>query len=330
MKFKADPKHRGWLLRGTSAVAAALLLASCGGGTQVDHFTPGRLLAFGDESSVITSTGAKYSINGYNVDANNAPTTINCNVNPIWIQFVSGIYNLVFAGCNTDGATPTARTLAQPNATVGDVTDQITQFSSGDSISGRDMVTLQAGANDIVGLYKQFPGLDANALQSAAWNAGNALGAQVIRLTDLGAKVIVATAPDMGLSPFAAKEEAANPGRAAFLTALSFQFNAALRLKLEEVKNGGKSVGLVVFDERLQDMARNYPNYGLVSTNVAACTDAAVLPNCSTTTLKKVPDSGSVDATSSNFLWADDLHFGPTAHYQLGSMAASRANNNPF
>ena len=34
---------------------------------------------------------------------------------------------------------------------VGDVTDQITQFTSGDSVSSRDMVTLQAGTNDIVG-----------------------------------------------------------------------------------------------------------------------------------------------------------------------------------
>jgi len=331
MKFKADPKHRGWLLRGTSAAAAALLLASCGGGTQVDHFTPSRLLAFGDESSVITSTAAKYSINGFKPDASGNPTTtISCDINPIWIQFVSGTYNLVFAECNSNGAAVTARTLAQPNATVGDVTDQITQFTSGDSVSSRDMVTLQAGTNDIIGLYKQFPGVDANTLQAAASNAGNALGAQVVRLADLGAKVIVATAPDMGLSPFAANEEAANPGRAAFLTALSYQFNAALRLKLEEVKNGGRSVGLVVFDERLQDMARNYPNYGLVSTNVAACTASAVLPNCSVNTLKKVPDSGSVDATSSNFLWADDLRFGPAAHYQLGSLAASRANNNPF
>jgi len=75
-------------------------------------------------------------------------------------------------------------------------------------------------------------------------------------------------------------------------------------------------------------MARNYTGYGLVNTNSAACTVA--LPNCTTSTLKKVPDSGSVDATSSNFLWADDQRFGPSAHGQLGTMAASRAVNNPF
>jgi len=333
MIFKADPKQNGWVRLGAALLAAALL-ASCGGGTQVERFVPRRLLSFGDEASVMTSTSNKYSINAVVYDTTTNPATpttqLDCSTNPIWIQMVAGTFGLVFGECSASGAAVTARTFATVGAGVNDVASQITQFTSGDSLSSTDLVTVMAGANDIIALYQQYPGQGASELQAAAAAAGNALGAQIIRLSDLGAKVIVSTAADQGLTPYAAKEDLTNPGRAAFLSALSFQFNAALRLKLEEVKDGGKSVGLVVFDERLQDMARNYPNYGLVSTNVAACTDAAVLPNCSTTTLKKVPDSGSVDATSSNFLWADDLHFGPTAHYQLGSMAASRANNNPF
>ncbi|WP_056819576.1 MULTISPECIES: SGNH/GDSL hydrolase family protein [unclassified Rhizobacter] len=331
MIFKADPKQNGWVRLGAALLATALL-ASCGGGTQVERFVPRRLLSFGDEASVMTITGAKYSINGVVYDSTTTPPTpsTDCRVNPIWIQNVAGTFGLVFAECNPNSAAVTARTLATVGAGVNDVASQITQFTSGDSLSNTDLVTVMAGANDIIALYQQYPGQGTNELQAAAAAAGDALGAQIIRLSDLGAKVIVSTAPDQGLTPYAGKEDLANPGRAAFLSALSFQFNAALRLKLEEVKEGGKSVGLVVFDERLQDMVRNYPNYSLANFNTAACVTTAALPTCTDTTLKKVPESGTLDATAYSWLWADDLHFSPAAHSQLGSMAASRAVNNPF
>lgn len=333
MSFKADPKQNSWVRLG-AAVLAATLLASCGGGTQVERFVPRRMIAFGDEASVMSSTSAKYSVNAVQYDTTTTPPTpktdLDCNTNPIWIQMVAGTFGLLFAECNPNAAAVTAQTLATAGAGVNDVASQITQFTSGDSLTNKDLVTVMAGANDIVALYQQFPGQDANSLQAAAAAAGDALGGQIIRLADLGAKVVVATAADQGLTPYAAAEDLANPGRAAFLSALSFQFNAALRLKLEEVKDGGKSVGLVVFDERLQDMVRNSPNYGLVNNNGAACLDTAVLPNCTVTTLKKVPESGTLDATAYTWLWADKLRFGPSAHSQLGSMAASRAVNNPF
>jgi len=57
MIFKADPKQKSWVRLG-AAVLAATLLASCGGGTQVERFVPRRLISFGDEASVMSSTGA--------------------------------------------------------------------------------------------------------------------------------------------------------------------------------------------------------------------------------------------------------------------------------
>lgn len=333
MKFKADPKQKAWVRIG-AALLAATLLASCGGGTQIDRFVPRRLITFGDESSVMTSTGAKYSINNVVYDTTTTPATpttaLDCGTLAIWTQIVAGTYGLVFAECNPNSLTVTAFNEAEVNADVAAVAAQITQFTSGDSLSSSDLVTVLAGANDILNLYKQYPGLGSDELQAAASQAGNALGAQIIRMTDLGAKVVVATAPDMGLTPFAANEDVANPGRAAFLTALSFQFNAALRLKLEDVKDGGKSVGLVVFDERLRDMARNPAAYSVVNINTAACLTTAVLPACTVSTLKKVPDSGTLDASAGTWLWADDTRFSPAVHSQLGQMAASRAVNNPF
>lgn len=334
MIFKADPKQNGWVRIG-AALLAATLLASCGGGTQVERFSPRRLIAFGDDASVMTTgTSAKYSVNAvFNDNTTNPPTpttALDCNNNPIWIQNVAGTFNLIFADCNVNNAPVTARTLATAGATVNDVASQITQFTSGDSLSATDLVTVMAGANDIIALYQQYPGQSTTQLQGAAAAAGTALGAQIIRLADLGAKIIVSTAPDQGLTPYAGAQDLTDPGRGAFLTALSFQFNAALRLKLEDVKEGGRSVGLVVFDERLQDMVRNYPGYGLVNISAGSCLATAPLPSCTTSTLKKVPESGDADATAYGWLWADDLHFGPAAQGQLGAMAASRAVNNPF
>lgn len=333
MSFKADPKQNSWVRLG-AAVLATALLASCGGGTQVERFVPQRLIAFGDEASVMTSTGAKYSINAVVYDTTTTPptptTALDCATYPIWTQMVAGTFGLIFAQCNPNNAAVTAQSLATVGAGVNDVASQITQFTSGDSLSNKDLVTVMVGANDIVALYQQYPGQDAASLQAAAASAGDALGGQIIRLADLGAKVVVATAADQGLTPYAVAEDLANPGRAAFLSALSFQFNASLRLRLQDVKDGGKSVGLVVFDERLQDMSRNYPNYGLANNNAAACLSTAALPNCTMTTLKKVPESGTLDATGSTWLWADNLRFGPAAQSQLGSMASSRAVNNPF
>ena len=50
-----------------------------------------RVLAFGDESSVINADRTKYTVNGLSETASN---TIDCNVNPLWIQSLAAIYGL--------------------------------------------------------------------------------------------------------------------------------------------------------------------------------------------------------------------------------------------
>ncbi|MEN9418641.1 MAG: hypothetical protein RI988_2261, partial [Pseudomonadota bacterium] len=53
-----------WLLAG-----AAVLLASCGGGTsQIQAFQPPRLVAFGDEASALGANGRKYAVNALTTD----------------------------------------------------------------------------------------------------------------------------------------------------------------------------------------------------------------------------------------------------------------------
>jgi len=60
-------------------------------------------------------------------------------------------------------------------------------------------------------------------------------------------------------------------------------------------------------------------------TNVvdSACLDTAPPPACTTSTL-------ATSATSAGYLWAAPLLLGPTAQARLGTVAASRARNNPF
>src|SRR5205085_9728322 len=89
-----------------AAVATTLLAAACGGGgTQTSHFHANRIVAFGDETSLLVDSGdhnaRKYSVNGTVSDTDQ---TIACALNPLWVQGVANIYGLVFPECNN--ATP--------------------------------------------------------------------------------------------------------------------------------------------------------------------------------------------------------------------------------
>ena len=342
MKFKLDVVR--------SAVMAALavaMLASCGGGTQIEAFAPKRVIAFGDESSRIeadtaTAQGRKYTVNGVvfvtdssvtpAVSIPQVPTTPLCTTNPIWTQVLASSYGFAFAACADSTITTYSEMEAAADAKAADLSGQIDLFLAGDNgtFASNDLVTVMAGVNDVIGLYLSQPDPTVNPgpLIDAARAAGNEVGAQVVRITDRGAKVIVSTIPDMGLSPFAASEEAAHPGegRAALLSTLSTELNTRLRLKLQDVRDGGRTVGLVLGDELVLSMSRFPLTYGLANVTDAACTTTTVLACDQTTT----QDSVSGSSYGGAWLWADATHLGPVAHSRLGSAAASRARTNPF
>ncbi|HEY2188676.1 MAG TPA: esterase, partial [Caldimonas sp.] len=91
------------VLGGIAAAAVALLAAACGGSSApATHFVATRVIAFGDESSMIVDTagdanGRKYSVNATVSDVDQ---TIVCSGNPIWNQSVALLYGLVFPQCN--------------------------------------------------------------------------------------------------------------------------------------------------------------------------------------------------------------------------------------
>ncbi len=108
------------------------LLASCGGGTQLEPFDAQRVLAFGDEPSVITTTGSKYTVNALQTDN----VTLDCASNPIWVQTVAASFGLVFPRMQSDQCrrADAAASWPTPGAKVADLAAQVNaHLAGGDS-----------------------------------------------------------------------------------------------------------------------------------------------------------------------------------------------------
>jgi outer membrane lipase/esterase len=307
------------LVRGLLAASLAVsLLASCGGSSsQVDAFTPLRVLSFGDELSLLTPEGKKYTTNSATATAG-----LLCAEQPLWVQYLATArYGMVFSQCNPDSKPEAnAKMLATYGATVDGFVTQTQAFAAGDSFSGNDMVTVMVGMNDVLAAYARYPVESAASLTAEMTAKGELLGATVNRLTDTGARVLISTVPDIGLSPYAIAEKAAHTdtNRAALLTSLVNSLNLAMR---KSIVNDGSKIGLLLADDLTKAMVRVPSAYGLANTTVPVC--ATALPDCTSLTL----------ITSGNaltYLWADSIHPASTFQSQLGVQAVSRVNNNPF
>jgi outer membrane lipase/esterase len=317
-----------------AAAAALMALAACGGGDRVSTFSPQRLLVFGDEASVIAAgnltdvdgnvitaqAGAKYTVNALEVDANNVATgALACNSNQIWVQVLASRYAIGFPECNPYTAAPVGRIYAQVGARVATLTTQVATATSGGGFSGTDLVTVAVGQRDILEIYAQYPATQtADGVVALAEAAGRNLGTQVNAIANAGGKVLVATVPNQGITPYAAAQNAISGERSAVLQRMTERFNAGLRGTL---MNDGRLIGLVQADEQIQLLYNNAAAFGYISISTAACTVAS--PGCTAATLV----SG---ATISNYLWADDRHYSVDAHVRVGTIAVNRAVNNPF
>jgi outer membrane lipase/esterase len=329
MKSNVSGWGRSALRVGVLGVA---LLAGCGGGEQVETFRASRLIAFGDETSVINADGSKYSVNAVQAADN---TKFDCSSNAIWIQNVGAAYGLVFPQCNLlPVANPVSRIYAVAGARSADIGAQVDLKLAADAFSEKDMVTVLAGANDILAQYAQYPGVPEAQLRINVEAAGAELAAQVNRIANLGAKVLLSTAPDMGYTPFAQTENAANPGRADLLARLTERFNAKLRAN---IMNDGRKIGLIKLDEYVVAVvkARLAGGGTFVNTTLPACLPSAPLPTCSTLTLgtnaAAVPPPATPTAADGiTWLWADATHLSAGGQIGLGSLAVTRALNNPF
>lgn len=326
MNLKSDRWRRALAC---GALLATLGLVSCGGGQQVQAFAPNRVLAFGDESSVIDdfkgdANGRKYSVNG--VVSATDPTLV-CTAFPLWIQSTATAYGMVFPQCNigtTPVVSPASRIRATPNAKVADLAAQIDAQSAESAYTARDLAMVLIGQNDVLAAYAQFPSVPEAQLIATVEAAGKALGEQVNRLAGTSAKVLISTIPDLGLTPFAAAEKAANTDtdRAALLTRLTGRFNASMRAT---ITNDGRMIGLILFDEYTQVIYRVVNGGGFTNVTNAVC-DPAKAPTLLDCTSQTLVTNGS----ASTWLWSDSTHLSAGGQEALGTLARQRASNNPF
>ena len=298
-------------------IASLGLVASCGGGTsQFDPFIPKRLLVFGDDYSALTQNNRNYSVNAIDVNGN-----INCIGQPIWVQQLASVYGFSFAECNPNADfQPAGRMLAFAGAKVADVGAQVEAQVAAGGFRDKDLATVLAGANDIIELYESYPSLSQDILLAEARARGQRLARVVNRLVDLGAKVIIADLPDLGLSPYAVSRRTVGQtfDPVDFISRLTVAFNEQLGVN---VVLDGRFVGLVQTQLRFQAIARSPGSFGLLNITAGICTVAP--PNCTSSTL--LPD-----ATVNTYLWSDDRRLAPGGHAQLASLAVDRARRNPL
>ena len=197
---------------------------------------------------------------------------------------------------------------------------QIDAQVAGGGFAAKSLATVLVGANDLLELYAAFPAQTEEQITAEARQRGERLAAQVNRLVQLGVRVIVSTVPDLGLTPYALQQKAAfaDTDRAALISRLTAAFNARLRIN---ILNDGRFVGLVLADEIVQTIVRVPALFAINDATTAACVVA--LPDCTSQTLAS-------PGAASTWLWADDRHLAYGGQLQLGVLALSRANGNPF
>ncbi|MES2957599.1 MAG: esterase [Pseudomonadota bacterium] len=308
------------------AVVGAALLSACGGGGQVEPFRPTRVLAFGDEMSVIEADGRKYSINAFKQITVNGvltddPPNLDCTRNPIWIQTVALAFDLAFDRCLGAATVASGQVQAQVGHKVADLAAQIAAVQ-GAALGEKDLALVMIGMNDILELYGNYPTTGRDALLAEARARGAALGAAVNQLAQSGPAVVVLTIPDIGLSPFALAQNVStgDATRSALISDLIEVFNNRMSV---ELINDGRLIGLVYADIEVQNMVKFPGSFALTNVIAPACTSAAPLPGCTTATLVAT-------ATANGWLWADSLRLSPAGQARLGLLASSRATSNPF
>lgn len=357
-----------------------VVMAACGGGDRVSSFSPQRLLVFGDEANVIagsdgllytadappvaitTQAGAKYSVNARNLDAGGAPlATYNCSALAIWVQAVAARYGIGLAAVPPNATTATVapdacnpyttgpargRIYAQVGARVATVATQVAnhQISTGTGFSNTDLVTVMVGQRDILDAYALYPAQSEDAVVAIAEAAGRALGTQVNAIATAGGRVLIATIPNQGATPFAAAQNLIGGERGPLLTRMTQRFNAGLRAAL---LNDGRLIGLVQADEQLQFVINNPSVFGYASTSAVACSGLTapsasapfvptnellncVAPTAATASAPATTGTLVTGASVSNYLWADHYRFNVDAHSRIGNLAITRAVNNPF
>lgn len=251
----------------------------------------------------------------------------------LWMQVLANGYGLGYASqCPADRSG--AVSYAAVGAKSADVIAQINAHKG--ELTSQTLVTVWAGQNDILEqlpIYRATPG-QINAIKATLKARGQALGQAVNGILSSGARVLVVTPPDLGKAPGAGSDTVA-------LREMAVAFNDGFT-GINGVVNNGNKIGLVKAYDLVKDMADFPGNYNLVGGQAACDTNKTYLKpsgdadtgkslyNCSYSVTDAARNTLVSGATLYTHLWASEWVLSPGAQARIGSLAYTRATENPF
>lgn len=307
-----------WPRRALMLFAGALvaLVAACGGGKIDSQLEPGRIVSFGTGLSDVGQGGSKYTVNDGTVN--------------IWTERVAVSYGLTVTAAVSGGRSYSrgnVRVKATPDAAGSAATrtveQQIDDFLAADTFRSSDLVLVDGGTSDVVTEVQQvILGLRTPSVAAAnARQAGQDLGAQVLRAVTAGARyVIVVGSYNLGRSPWAAQT-----GQGSLMEDVSTEFNNGLLISLAGAGSNVLYVDAALF---FNLVTASPGSYGLVDAASVVCTSVDPGPGIGTGT-NQVNSALCTPATVinpayNNYVFADRVYFTPNAQNEFGEYAYDR------
>ncbi len=315
--------HSSWrrrALQACAAAGAALLLASCGGGTIENKLVPKRFIVFGAAMADVGNNNTRYTVND---------GSVNTWVEKAAIDYDKNLTILPSSQGGTGYARGNARIVAKPDAAGNSATptvkEQIDAFlGAGGKIADNDVVVVNGGISDIVFQMQAVLAGTQTEDQMIAnlQQAGRDMGAQVRRLVQAGGTHVLVVGPyNLGLSIWAAQI-----ARGDTLTNASLRFNEALLLSMVDL---GASVLYVDAQLFFNLLISNPGGNNLTDATTTACNSVDPGPGigigrnqvnsalCTPNTI-----TSGVDYTK--LVFADALYFTPVANQLFGDFVQGR------
>ena len=307
-----------WMRRAclAAAGAAALLLASCGGGTVESKFSPERVVAFGDGMGDLGQNGRRYTVNDGGM--NN------------WTAFVASAYDRGLAATSQGGtsyawgnARVTARPDAAGNSATPTVEEQVSSFLSSGGPAENDLILVSAGTSDVITQVRlaMEGSQTSDDMLTNVKQAGRDLAEQVKRLVSAGAKHVVLAGPyDLGRSPWARQI-----GSDALLNPASTAFNNALLVALVD-----QGANVLFVDAALYFNQQTADGSNSVANHVdAVCTSVDPGPGIGTGNGQVnsnlcTPATIPAGVDYNTYLFADRVYPTPRGHTLFGDYARGR------
>jgi outer membrane lipase/esterase len=276
------------------ASASLALLAGCGSSEVVDPFYPTRMLSVGDGFSDLGQDGNRYTVNDGTVN--------------IWTEYMASLYGLPLRPSDKGGLSY-ARGDALVSGDGNSIETQVTKMLAANTLVAGDLVVLNGGVTDIV-LTAARPDISYSEKTAIVQAAGKALGAQVIRLVNAGAKhMLVAGVWPLGNTPLGTET-----GQVDNLNNLTLAFNNAFKVAIVNLGANVLYLDSSTYYYNVYNNPTAYPPLNNVTTK--ACTTVLVT-QCTPLTITPGFDYNTL-------LFANGAYPTPTGHRLLGGYTQSQ------